>query len=209
MPKQQMKHSPGNGTFFFVKTFPIETLMGEAAESRLTQLHEGTPGLTWCRGRVVRHANPHPGALSATGPVRIDQIQYTRFQMASSEVVHGGLGQQNCHRWRGWVSNTVTQIRGAAHLGLAMDSLESEWNFSELTLALAKTPGYFALSVRAVDLKNAPQRLRRLTKSSSAWQRRRSRSKQRTSGLSHCARDQRRRYKTCLSLRDSFRRRPK
>jgi len=37
-----------------------------------------------------------------------------------------------------------------------MDCLESEWNFSEPTLALARTPGYFALSVRAVDLKNAP-----------------------------------------------------
>ena len=60
--------------------------------------------------------------------------------------------------------NTVTQIRGAAHLGLAMDSLESEWNFSELTLALAKTPGYFALSVRAVDLKNAPQTAETLDK---------------------------------------------
>ena len=28
--------------------------MGEAAESRLTQLHEGTPGLAWCRDSVVR-----------------------------------------------------------------------------------------------------------------------------------------------------------
>ena len=60
--------------------------------------------------------------------------------------------------------NTVTQIRGAAHLGLAMDNLESEWNFSELTLALARTPGYFALSVRAVDLKNAPQTAETLDK---------------------------------------------
>ena len=41
--------------------------MGEAAESRLTQLHEGTPGLAWCRGRVVRRKSTSGG--SATGPV--------------------------------------------------------------------------------------------------------------------------------------------
>ena len=49
-------------------------------------------------------------------------------------------------------------------MGLAMDNLESEWNFSELTLALARTPGYFALSVRAVDLKNAPETAETLDK---------------------------------------------
>ena len=32
----------------------MELFMGEAAESRLTQLHEGTPGLAWCRDRVAR-----------------------------------------------------------------------------------------------------------------------------------------------------------
>ena len=29
------------------------------------------------------------------------KIQYTRLQMASSEVVHGGLGRKICHRRRG------------------------------------------------------------------------------------------------------------
>ena len=47
--------------------------------------------------------------------------------------------------------------RRVAHLGLAMDNLESEWDFDPATLALAKTPGHFALRVCAVDLKNAPQ----------------------------------------------------
>ena len=41
--------------------------MGEAAESRLTQLHEGTPGLAWCRDRVVRRKST--SGASATGPV--------------------------------------------------------------------------------------------------------------------------------------------
>ena len=40
--------------------------MGEAAESRLTQLHEGTPGLAWCRDRVVRRKST--SGASATGP---------------------------------------------------------------------------------------------------------------------------------------------
>ena len=38
-----------------------------------------------------------------------------------------------------------------------MDNLESDWDFEPATLALALTPGYFALRVCAVDLKNAPQ----------------------------------------------------
>jgi len=41
--------------------------MGEAAESRLTQLHECTPGLAWCRDRVVRRKST--SGASATGPV--------------------------------------------------------------------------------------------------------------------------------------------
>ena len=45
-----------------------------------------------------------------------------------------------------------------------MDCLESEWNFSEPALALARTPGYFALGVRAVDLKNAPETAETLEK---------------------------------------------
>ena len=42
--------------------------MGEAAESRLTQLHEGTPGLAWWRDRAVRRKST--SGASATGPVR-------------------------------------------------------------------------------------------------------------------------------------------
>ena len=41
--------------------------MGEAAESRLTQLHEGTPGLAWWRDRAVRRKSI--SGASATGPV--------------------------------------------------------------------------------------------------------------------------------------------
>ena len=44
--------------------------------------------------------------------IELDQIQYTRFQMTSSEVVHGGLGQQNCHRRRGWVPRTQARADG-------------------------------------------------------------------------------------------------
>ena len=58
---------------------------------------------------------------------------------------------------RAQLPNTVTQIRGAAHLGLAMDNSESEWDFTDAALALALTPGHFALRICAVDLKNAPQ----------------------------------------------------
>ena len=42
----------------------------------------------------------------------IDQIQYTRFQMTSSEVVHGGLGSKICHRRRGWVPRTQARADG-------------------------------------------------------------------------------------------------
>ena len=41
--------------------------MGEAAESRLTQLHEGSPGLAWWRDRAVRRKST--SGASATGPV--------------------------------------------------------------------------------------------------------------------------------------------
>ena len=41
--------------------------MGEAVESRLTQLHEGTPGLTWWRDRAVWRKST--SGASATGPV--------------------------------------------------------------------------------------------------------------------------------------------
>ena len=41
--------------------------MGEAAESRLTQLHEGAPGLAWWRDRAVRRKST--SGASATGPV--------------------------------------------------------------------------------------------------------------------------------------------
>ena len=41
--------------------------MGEAADSRLTQLHEGTPGLAWWRDRAVRRKST--SGASATGPV--------------------------------------------------------------------------------------------------------------------------------------------
>ena len=42
----------------------------------------------------------------------IDQIQYTRFQMTSSEVVHGGLGSEIGHRRRGWVPRTQARADG-------------------------------------------------------------------------------------------------
>ena len=45
-----------------------------------------------------------------------------------------------------------------------MDNLESEWDFTAATLALALTPGHFALRICAVDLKNAPQTAEALDK---------------------------------------------
>ena len=45
-----------------------------------------------------------------------------------------------------------------------MGNLESDWDFEPATLALALTPGYFALRVCAVDLKNAPQTAETLDK---------------------------------------------
>ena len=41
--------------------------MAEAAESRLTQLHEGTPGLAWWWDRAVRRKST--SGASATGQV--------------------------------------------------------------------------------------------------------------------------------------------
>ena len=45
--------------------------MGEAAESRLTQLHEGAPGLAWWRDRAVRRKST--SGASATGPGRVSR----------------------------------------------------------------------------------------------------------------------------------------
>ena len=45
-------------------------------------------------------------------PSGVDQIQYTRFQMTSSEVVHGGLDSKICHRRRGWVPRTQARADG-------------------------------------------------------------------------------------------------
>ena len=53
--------------FSFVIPPPPGTLIGGAAESRLTQLHEGTPGLAWWRDRAVRRKST--SGASATGPV--------------------------------------------------------------------------------------------------------------------------------------------
>ena len=53
--------------FFVIAPPPWNFFMGEAAESRLTQLHEGNPGLTWWRDRAVRLK--FTSGASATGPV--------------------------------------------------------------------------------------------------------------------------------------------
>ena len=45
-----------------------------------------------------------------------------------------------------------------------MDNLESDWGFLPATLALALTPGYFALRICAVDLKNSPETAEALEK---------------------------------------------
>ena len=60
-------HSPRNETVFFVITRLLGLFMGGAAESRLTRLHEGTPGLVWWQDSAVRRKST-PGA-SAAGPV--------------------------------------------------------------------------------------------------------------------------------------------
>ena len=45
-----------------------------------------------------------------------------------------------------------------------MGNLESDWDFTPATLALATTNGHFSLRICAVDLKNAPQTARALDK---------------------------------------------
>ena len=45
-----------------------------------------------------------------------------------------------------------------------MGNLEPDWEFSKATLAHALKPGYFALRICAVDLKNAPQTAEALDK---------------------------------------------
>ena len=52
------------------------------------------------------------GGGAQHGALPLDQIQYTRFQMASSEVAHGGLGSKICHRRRGWVPRTQARAGG-------------------------------------------------------------------------------------------------
>ena len=65
--KSAIDGSLGNETFFCVVTPSPGTFMGGAAESRLTQLHEGTPDLAWWRDRAVRRKST--SRASATGPV--------------------------------------------------------------------------------------------------------------------------------------------
>ena len=50
--------------FFPAKTSSPGLFMGEPAKSRLTQLHEGTPGLAWWRDRAVRHTPGQSGNFS-------------------------------------------------------------------------------------------------------------------------------------------------
>ena len=64
--------------------------------------------------------------------------------------------------------------RRVARSGLAMGNLESDWDFEPATLALALTPGHFALRVCAVDLKNAPQTAETLDKIKQCLEARRS-----------------------------------
>ena len=58
----------------------------------------------------------------------------------------------------------VTHHRRVARLGLALGNSESESDFTAATIALALTPGHFALRICAVDLKNAPQTAETLDK---------------------------------------------
>ena len=53
--------------FFRNNPPPLDFFLQEAAESRLTQLHEGSPGLAWWRDRAI-HRKSTPGACT-TGPV--------------------------------------------------------------------------------------------------------------------------------------------
>ena len=62
-----LRRQPRKRNVFFVITSPPGTFYGGAAESRLTQLHEGTPSLAWWRDRAVRRKST--SGASATGPV--------------------------------------------------------------------------------------------------------------------------------------------
>ena len=71
---------------------------------------------------------------------------------------------------------TATHHLRVARLGLAMGNLEPCWDFKPSTLALALTPGHFALRICAGSTSRIPQkRLGRWAKSSNAWKRRRRR----------------------------------
>ena len=73
--------------------------MGGAAESRLTQLHEGTPGLAWWRDRAVRRKST--SEASATRPVsllfdcfrfmELAEIGRCRASMFPPQTHQGGL----------------------------------------------------------------------------------------------------------------------
>ena len=66
--------------------------MGGAAESRLTQLHEGTPGLAWWRDRAVRRKST--SGASATGSVsRWVAIAVT--DPHARETAESGAGSRN------------------------------------------------------------------------------------------------------------------
>ena len=72
------------------------------------------------------------------------------IKMAASIFVDIGWFKKLKRNKNAQLPNTVIPIRGAAHLGLAMDNLESDWDFEPATLALVLTHGYFALRVCAV-----------------------------------------------------------
>ena len=100
--------------------------------------------------------------------------------------------------------------RRVARLGLAMDNLESDWDFAPSSLALATTSGHFALRICAVDLKNAPMTAAAVDKIKQCLAA--SQISVEVADIkrsSRCARGRNQRFKTYLSSRHFFRRRPK
>ena len=83
--------------------------MGEAAESRLTQLHEGTPGLAWClvsgsrgptqihiRGLLCHWAGEPAGHLGAESPSR-RTARPASARKTSSPCPHWRRGHSQAH----------------------------------------------------------------------------------------------------------------
>ena len=130
--------------------------MWEAAESRLTQLHEGTPGLAWRRDRAVRRKST--SRASATGPVKTPIRPLLPQQRRN--VARWGLAMDNLKSDWGFSASLLILAETSDHFALricAVDLKNSPFAAEALT-NIKKCLDGAKTSVEVADIKVQPLR---------------------------------------------------